>query len=508
MAVAANQPVEPLRWLCIAYAFPPLNRSGTHRTLGFVRELDAMGWMATVVTVRPDGEEMDGELNRLIPDGTEVLRTRWVNVVPATKGLLGKLISSRKQEHSGSEVAIRRRMSGSEELTSATSSVNKTLFELEARDDRPRDMRVGFREWLSRLCMTPDSRNGWIPYAVAAGLGAVRRRRPHVLYSTSPYASAHLAAMILHWWTRIPWVADFRDPWRDNPFLDRASRSLDRLDEWLERLVLRSASHVIFNTSTAAEAACRRMDGLRPKCSVIPNGYDADVLRATKPIRLGERDDFFFVHAGEFYNRRRPQFLFEALGLLGRSQPELASRIRLILIGPDRFEGTPLRSIAQHYGIASCVTVYGPKPHRETLSLIAGCDAGLVIGADGPGSDLQIPNKLFEYLGLGKPVLMTVGAANPALELLRKNGVIAETCLPDDPVGMARALGELVRRLGASHSSPESRVVSSLDRRHRAAELVNVFQSLLHRKALGRSFPKPESHPSSRLQLSDAVQFV
>ncbi len=74
-----NQPSASLRrhWLCIAYAFPPINRSGTHRTLGFVRHLDALGWDSTVLTVEPDGEPCDLELLSRVPSSTTILRAAW-----------------------------------------------------------------------------------------------------------------------------------------------------------------------------------------------------------------------------------------------------------------------------------------------------------------------------------------------------------------------------------------------------------------------------------------------
>ncbi|MGB0716153.1 MAG: hypothetical protein ACPGXK_09760, partial [Phycisphaerae bacterium] len=62
------------RWLCIAAAFPPINRSGTHRTLGFVRHLSDMGWDATVICDHADEHTADGDLLNLVPADTDIRR--------------------------------------------------------------------------------------------------------------------------------------------------------------------------------------------------------------------------------------------------------------------------------------------------------------------------------------------------------------------------------------------------------------------------------------------------
>ena len=80
---------RPGRWLCIAYAFPPIHRSGTHRTLGFIRHLDDLGWDATVLTVNPpNGERVDGELAALVPETTRVVRTDWYDAIAIVKRMV------------------------------------------------------------------------------------------------------------------------------------------------------------------------------------------------------------------------------------------------------------------------------------------------------------------------------------------------------------------------------------------------------------------------------------
>src|SRR4029077_6802019 len=76
-----------------------------------------------------------------------------------------------------------------------------------------------------KLLALPDRWATWWVGGVAAGLLPARRHRPHVLWSTYPIATAHLIGLTLHRLTRIPWVADFRDPLTEDGYPpDRLTR--------------------------------------------------------------------------------------------------------------------------------------------------------------------------------------------------------------------------------------------------------------------------------------------
>jgi len=131
------------------------------------------------------------------------------------------------------------------------------------------------------------------------------------------------------------------------------------------------------------------------------------------------------------------------------------------------------------------VSVLGPKTHREALSLMAGSDALLLMGSTGPGSDLQVPNKLFEYLALQRPILAAVSAINPEIEILRMANADYKVASPDDPKALAlaiRRLAEPSRLVAADAWSGAAR----FDRVRRAADLWDVFEHVSGRR------PRPE----------------
>jgi glycosyltransferase involved in cell wall biosynthesis len=432
-------------WLCIAYAFPPINRSGTHRTLAFVKHLDRLGWDATVLTVDPHDEPVDEALLQGIPASTRIVRTDWMDPSARVKAFLR--------------------------------TCNKTAFarrEATLPHGRVSGRMSGAREWISRLLKTPDSRVGWIPSAVRAGLHAIRRRRPEVIFSTSPYMSAHLIALVLGRYTRIPWVADFRDPWVDNPYRDLRFASLRRWDAWLEALVVRSASHVVCTTPTLKEQLGRRFRSIEGRSSTILNGVDRELFKDVPPVRVGRTGDFVLLHAGQFYGPRSPHVWFGALRRIARQLPERAGRLRFVLLGPDTFEGRPLADLAAQAGVAAHVDVLGMKGHADTLSYLAGSDALALAGTEGTGANLQVPNKLFEYLAARKPILAVVAPESPVVLILQEARADAIVCEP----GCESALADAIIRLATRTPAREADLwggVERFDRARRADELAETF---------------------------------
>jgi hypothetical protein len=446
-------------WLCIAYAFPPINRSGTFRTLAFVRDLAAWGWNATVVTSEADDEPIDESLRKRIPETTAVIRVPFSDPIRRVKRVWA---------------ALRR----------VAADATPLRYDSCKWTDEPEERISGLTAWWSQWLVTPDSRIGWIPGVVRAGMRAIQRRRPRIIYSTSPYVSAHLAAMILSRWYHVPWVADFRDPWRENPFRDRHSNAVEVWDSVLEWCVLRSAHHVVCATPTMTRQVCVRRPFVAAKISTVLNGFDDDLSDRDVVTHVHEPDRFVLTHAGQFYGPRSPVIWFSALRWALRRSPELFAKFRMALIGPPTFDGRQLTEIARDAGVGGHVSVFGQKTHGETLSYLADSDAVMVAGSTGAGCDLQVPNKLFEYLGLRRPIIATCAATSPIVGVLRDADAKALVCHANDEVGLTDALVKLVRQGGEALPGDWSGV-GKFARKHRSQELLRVFERSSRRGCVG-----------------------
>jgi glycosyltransferase involved in cell wall biosynthesis len=303
----------------------------------------------------------------------------------------------------------------------------------------------GWVDWTSRWLQVPDLAIGWLPWGLRAARRAARRHRCRAIYSSAPHWTAHLIALLTKRSTGLPWVADFRDPWRANPFRQYPYPSVDRYDAWLERRVVAGADWVVCNTDSVRRDFRTRFPAEPDKFVTVPNGFEPDEFLKLEPRRAVDRDTVVLTHAGCFYSVRRPDPLFQALRLI-RDRRACPERLALQLVGSPTYDGKPLQPIAARYGIEDLLILPGEVPHRHALELMRGSDILLLVGFSGAGAEYQVPGKLYEYFGVGHPILALAPGDGAIAEVLNAAGHRAETCPPDDPEAIAAALLRLIAR--------------------------------------------------------------
>jgi glycosyltransferase involved in cell wall biosynthesis len=454
--------------LCIAYHFPPAADSGTHRTRALVRYLPANGWNPVVVTagLGPSASE-DASLLEGLPPDLAVYRTlapdllSWANRVRAPLRGLNRLGAARADKTALSP--------------DAQPGVDETRPGHRAPLGRALD-------WLSWWLQIPDLTIGWLPWGLAAARRAAKRHDCRVIYSTAPFWTAHLIGLLTKSATGLPWVADFRDPWRANPFRRLMYRSVDCYDAWLEQKVVRGADWVICNSDYIRDDFVARYPDRAERFVTIPNGFDPEDFAGLEPQRPVGYDQLVLTHAGVFYGRRSPEPIFRAVRLV-QERDAARRKLCLQLVGPPTYEGTSLKEMAARYNIEDLVRLPGKVGHGRALELMKGSDILLLIGFNGQGADLQVPAKFFEYLGVGRPVLALAPDASAIGEVMRRSGVVGELCNPEDPEAIAAAilrLGEAVR--GPTATSTANGVnghdVASFHRREQVGQISRLLRSL------------------------------
>ena len=173
-----------------------------------------------------------------------------------------------------------------------------------------------------------------MPYAVAAARRLLHSRHFDCIVTTSAYESTHLIALALRG-ARPAWVADFRDGWTFHPhrpgYPTRAQR---RLDEYLERRVVRTAERTIVVERPVGEDFRRR---LGVDAAHVPNGWDPELALDARaaPVPALDAGRVVLVHTGKLSGGwgRHPGTLFAAMSLLRERSPSVAERLELVLAG-------------------------------------------------------------------------------------------------------------------------------------------------------------------------------
>src|SRR5262245_26116774 len=432
------------RVLLIAYNFPPDTVVGAQSCWQIARHWPAYGWDPVILTVRERYVEHVGPP----PVGLERMRVIRTGVLP----------------HPFS-------------LYRAFKSFFAASTEAPSLPTRGASSHGALWDWMDAFLNTPDALTGWLPVAVVRGLWAVRKWHVTRLISSGPPWTNHLVGLVLARLTGLPWIAHFRDPWREELTRKVTSNFSLRVERTLERAVVTESAAVVCVTEPHA-TVMRETYPLLPgsKFVTITNGYDEAEWAHEDVVTPAGTAAFTVTYAGSFYDRRSPAPLFRAARRLVESGDIESGILRICLIGQcDTAEGRPTRDIARDHKLQDCLTTPGLLSRRDTHRHLRNSAVLLLLGE---GLTLQIPGKTFEYLRAGRPILALTSEGALA-DLLRRTGG-AWIVDPLDAAGIVAALREAYQawRGGRLARTPDFRVVSTFDRQLLAGRFAALFNTV------------------------------
>jgi glycosyltransferase involved in cell wall biosynthesis len=413
----------PDRVVMFAYIFPPLAGGGVQRTLKYVKYLPRHGFNSVVITSRPRRIPVPRDPRMLdeIPAGTVVVRARTIPIHRLQYKFDGAL------------------------------------------------RRLGLPTTLASASMWPDEWVGWVPAAVWHGVRAVKTYKPRVIFSTSPMVTGHLAALIVHRMTGVPWVADFRDAW-----------ALDSGPAWSSvsppRRVVESMERQFVSDAVRTTVACDSVDVLGlphddPRRVVIPNGVDlADLRDATIDV-APPRDRLRLSYVGSLFGSRNLAPVFAAAQQLiarGTLDPNL---LEIRVVG-DAGDGV----VPEGDGLP--VSFTGFLGHTEAVREMRSAS---VLVFHLPPELMAASGKIYEYLVSGRPILCVAHPDNVAYRLVQELGA-GECADVRDPASVQAALGRLVQQWRSGTLTPPDEVrqeaVRRFSREKLAGDLAQLFRTV------------------------------
>jgi len=363
--------------LIVSYHFPPDASVGGMRPAKFAKYLPQFGWEPIILTV----EERYHPL---------IDQSKLKDLGPAPRVYRTRMLPQPGRLYLALKTRLRKATPGPASTPVAASSSTH------------RGVLSSIRRALGSLECLPDDKQTWIPVAVPIAAKIVRQHNVDALLTTGPPMSCHVIGLLLKAVTGRRWIADFRDPWLLNreesaPPSTAFSRAAEA---WLEQKTMLNADSVVFTTDRMQVYLHQRYPFLTTKSAVILNGYDpSDFNGGPIDASRSHRDTFTLTHTGTIYQKRSAELLLRCLSDLIRAGRIPRARIRVNFVG-----STPtVRERATQLDLADVVTVIDFMKYEECVDLWHRSDVLLLFAQ---GQPLQIPTKLYDYIAVGKPILV------------------------------------------------------------------------------------------------------
>jgi glycosyltransferase involved in cell wall biosynthesis len=256
-----------------------------------------------------------------------------------------------------------------------------------------------------------------------------------LVYTSAPSHSTNLVGLLLRRLHRRRWAAEFRDPWC-YPQGFRVTSFAARANRYLEALSIKAADHLVTVTDQAADLYRQRLGRRASKVVLARNGIPAftgrDPRQPGAPYRI--------VYSGSIYGGRDPRAFIQAVADVVPGYIAAGRPVEVDIFAGGAHPGVPLDDLVDALGLGQTVRIHDWVSHDEIQRVLRSADLLLLLAQRQP---LQVPNKLYEYLGTRVPILAIVDEDGETARMLRQVGghYVVTRDRPDD---IAQALCEAI----------------------------------------------------------------
>jgi glycosyltransferase involved in cell wall biosynthesis len=281
-----------------------------------------------------------------------------------------------------------------------------------------------------------------------------RVRRVDLVWGTSPPIFQGLTAWVLARLKGVPFLFEVRDLW---PAFAVAvgvlnHKGLIKASEWLERRLYRAADVLVINSPGFSAHVKAR--GAR-QVYLVPNGADVDMFHPENEGAAFRREhhlegQFVVLYAGAHGMSNDLGVVLEAAGRV-----QDLGEVTLVLLG-DGKEKPDLQARAAKLDLQNLIFL-PPVPKEQMGDVIAAADACLAILKPIEVYKTVYPNKVFDYMAAGRPVILAIdGVIREVVESAQAGLVV--------PPGDAQSLAGAIRVLQGDR--PRCRILGQNGRRY------------------------------------------
>ncbi|MCP4728036.1 MAG: glycosyltransferase family 4 protein, partial [bacterium] len=340
--------------LIIAYYFPPMGMGGVQRAVKLAKYLSRIGWNISVLTVK----------DVLYHDYDYTLLDELNDVEIFRSGSLDPLRIAR-------------------------------IFNIKRKSTKTaRKKKTGSKN------LIPDNKLLWIPFAFNKGGRIIKKKNIQAIISTAPPFSSHLLAMLLGQKFGIPWIADFRDGWKNRKHTDNIE-NISGTEYSHERRIVESADEITVVSDTHNRNMKIKYPEFEDRFNLIYNGFDHEDF----PEEVEVSDKFNITYCGTAADVIDPSVFLPFFENAIKEKPELSEFLRINFVG--KILDNDIFNRINEFTFSDCIVLKGYLDHKSAIKELMQSDM-LLFPVTGDAGGGIVTSKIFEYLYTDKPIIANI----------------------------------------------------------------------------------------------------
>ena len=237
---------------------------------------------------------------------------------------------------------------------------------------------------------------------------AQKEKDVDLVFATSTPLSVGAVALWLNWRKKWPYVFEVRDLWPEFPIQVGAVKNplAIKFLRWFERKIYQKSEHVVA-LSPGMQEGVVAAGTPKDKTSMIPNMSKPDLFfpheideETIKQFNL-DTTKFNVIHFGSMGRANGLEYIIEAAKACADKG---ANDINFVFMGGGATEPI-LKKMVEEYGLKN-VQFLGKHNMPTVIEVVNCCDASITTFKNLPILKTNSPNKLFDSLSAGKPIIV------------------------------------------------------------------------------------------------------
>jgi hypothetical protein len=267
----------------------------------------------------------------------------------------------------------------------------------------------------------PDYACLWYFYALRKAEELYELEFYEYLITVSLPFTAHLTGVSLkrrH--QSIKWIADMGDPFCFTETPMNNQFFFKHLNYKGDETVFKEANYVVVTVDKCREKYTEIFPSEAEKIVVIPPISRIVRNDHINKSQVFEKNKLILLYAGNLYrNIRNPSYLLMLLSALLQNHPEFHDKIEMHFFGNIKEYQLDFNNFNKQYNI---LRMHGIVPHH--IIRLAEAEADVLVNI-GNQTDYQLPSKIVEYAGTGKPIINIYSTENDSSYIFLKQYPLA-----------------------------------------------------------------------------------